>query len=67
MEGSIKELSAYRYSKALERLQRVIDYMPDDKIIQKLYEMRGKGRNDWPAEAMWNAFLISFVFEHRNI
>lgn len=51
----------------LERLQMVLDYMPDEKIIHKLYKIRGKGRNDWPVEAMWNSFLASFVFEHRSI
>jgi len=51
----------------LERLQMVLDYMPDEKIIQKLYKMRGYGRNDWPVEAMWNSFLASFVFEHQSV
>lgn len=51
----------------LERLMMVLEYMPDEKIINKLYKMRGKGRNDWPVEAMWNSFLASFVFEHQNI
>ena len=51
----------------LERLQMVIDYIPDEKIIRKLYKMRGNGRNDWPVEAMWNSFLASFVFEHQSV
>ena len=29
--------------------------------------MRGKGRNDWPCEAMWNSFIASFMFEHATI
>ena len=68
----ISQMSLFGYNEDedlgdLERLQMVIDYILDDKIIHKLYKMRGKGRNDWPVEAMWNAFLASFVFEHRNI
>jgi hypothetical protein len=51
----------------LERLQKVIDFMPDGKIIRKLRQIRGNGRNEWEIEPMWNAFLASFVFEHRNI
>jgi len=51
----------------LERLQMVLDYMPDEKIVQKLYKMRGNGRNDWPVVAMWNSFLASFVFEHQSV
>lgn len=51
----------------LERLKLVIDNAPDNKIIYKLKKLRGKGRNDWPVEAMWNAFLSSFVFQHPTI
>lgn len=40
----------------LERLQRVINHVPDRPLITKLWRLRGKGRNDWPVEAMWHAF-----------
>ncbi len=68
----IPQMSLFGYNENenlgdLERLQMVIDYMPDDEIIHKLYKIRGKGRNDWTPEAMWNAFLASFVFGHKNI
>lgn len=68
----ISQMSLFGYNKNdnlgdLERLQMIIDYMPDDRIIHKLYKMRGKGRNDWPVEAMWNSFLAGFVFEHRSV
>lgn len=68
----IPQMSLFGYNKDeilgdLERLQMVINYMPDEKIIYKLYKIRGNGRNDWPVEAMWNSFLASFVFEHRSI
>lgn len=68
----IPQMSLFSYNEDenlgdLERLQMVINYMPDEKIIHKLRRIRGKGRNDWPVEAMWNAFLASFVFEHQNV
>lgn len=68
----IPQMSLFGYNEDenlgdLERLQMVIDSMPDEKIIHKLYKIRGKGRNDWPVEAMWNSFLASFVFEHQSI
>ena len=50
----------------LERLQRILDTVDDGKLIAKLYKMRGKGRNDWPCEAMWNSFIASFLFEHAT-
>lgn len=51
----------------LERLQRVITYMPDEKLIRKLEGIRGKGRNEWPVSAMWNSFIASFIFDHDSI
>lgn len=51
----------------LERLQKIIEHMPDEKLIRKLEEIRGKGRNEWPVAAMWNSFLASFIFDHNSI
>ncbi len=51
----------------LERLQRVLGALDDGKLVSRLYRIRGKGRNDWPCEAMWNSFIASFVFEHPTI
>ncbi len=34
--------------------------MDDAELIRKLYKIRGKGRNDWPIEAMWNSFIASY-------
>lgn len=51
----------------LERLQRVIRYMPDEKLIRKLEKIRGKGRNEWPVAAMWNSLIASFIFDHDSI
>ena len=36
----------------LERLQRVLAAIPDEGLIQRLNEIRGKGRNDWPVIGM---------------
>ncbi len=51
----------------LERLKTVLDALEDGKLIHRLYRIRGKGRNDWPCEAMWNSFIASFLFEHETI
>lgn len=51
----------------LERLERVLENLPDEPLIQKLKTIRGKGRNEWPAEAMWNSFIASFIFDHDSI
>lgn len=51
----------------LEYLKEVLANLPDEKLIKKLKEIRGKGRNEWPVEAMWNSFIASFVFDHDSI
>lgn len=51
----------------LERLQMVLASLPDDELVRRLYRIRGKGRNDWPCEAMWNSFIASFLFEHPTV
>ena len=51
----------------LERLQRVLAALPDEELIQKLNQIRGNGRNDWPGIGMWNAFLASFLFNHETV
>lgn len=51
----------------LERLQMVLATLPDEKLVAALYKIRGRGRNDWPCEAMWNSFIASFLFEHPTV
>lgn len=38
----------------LERLQKILDSIPDEKLVKKLKSIRGRGRNEWPAEALWD-------------
>jgi len=61
------EESIFKNLGDLERLRIVLDTIDDSKLIRKLYKIRGKGRNDWPCEAMWNSFIASFVFEHETV
>ncbi len=44
----------------LQRLQRVLDAMPDGDILDALEERRGHGRDDDPVVAMWRAMLSGF-------
>ena len=61
------EESDFEFLGDLERLQRVLGAIDDAGLISKLYRIRGKGRNDWPCEAMWNSFIASFLFEHPTV
>ncbi len=51
----------------LERLRLALDYLPDRDIIEALQAQRGRGRNDFPIAAMWNALLAGIVFQHASV
>ncbi len=48
----------------LERLVLVLEYMPDEKLMQLLERLRGLGRDDFPVRGMWNALLAGIVYQH---
>ena len=51
----------------LERLRLVLEYMPDEELMQELEKARGKkGRDDFPVRAMWNSILAGVIFEHET-
>ena len=41
----------------LQRLQLVLNYLPDELLMRLLESHRGKGRNDYPIRAVWNSIL----------
>jgi hypothetical protein len=51
----------------LDRLILVRDHPPDEQIIQYLEVMRGKGRDDYPVAAMWNALIAGVGFQHESV
>lgn len=68
----ITQLSAFDYEKIsilgdLERCKLLIDNVPDEKIVNKLMEIRGKGRNDYPIIPIWNSILIMPLIECSSI
>jgi len=50
----------------LERLRLVLENMPDEAFMKKLEKERGKGRDEYPVRAMWNALLAGIVFQHES-
>lgn len=51
----------------LERLQLVLEHLPDAELVRQLERRRGKGRNDYPVRAVWNSLLAGVVFQHPSI
>lgn len=67
-----KQLSTFDYDEILllgdlERCKLLIDNAPDKEIVDKLEEIRGKGRDDYPVVAMWNSMLIMPLVECNTI
>lgn len=68
----ITQISIFDYSEIeilgdLERCTLIINNVPDEKIVKKLKEIRGKGRNDYPIEAVWNSILIMPLLECSSV
>src|SRR5690554_7820956 len=51
----------------LERLRLVLEYMPDEELMQALEKERGKGQDDFPVRAMWNSVLAGVVYQHLSV
>lgn len=51
----------------LERLQLVLNYLPDEELVQTLEKDRGLGRNKYPVRATWNSILAGIIYEHKSI
>ena len=51
----------------LERLRLVLEYLPDEPLMQALERDRGKGRDDYPLRAVWNSLLGGVVYEHATV
>ncbi len=51
----------------LDRLRLVLESLPDEELMIKLENQRGKGRDDYPVRAVWNSILAGIVFQHESI
>ena len=51
----------------LKRLQLVLSVLPDEPLVYALEQARGRGRNDYPVRAMWNALVAGVVFGHESV
>ena len=51
----------------LERLEMVLEAIPDEGLMRKLEAARMGRRDDNPIRAMWNSLLAAIVYEHPSI
>lgn len=54
-------------SSDLERLQLVLDSIPDEKLMKVLEKERKERRNDYPLRAVWNSVVAGIVFQHATV
>ncbi len=50
----------------LERLQLILNFLPDENLIRLLEKKRGNGRNDYPIRPVWNSIIAGIVFQHQS-
>jgi hypothetical protein len=54
-------------SSDLDRLKLALNYLPDEKLVQRLEKKRGRGRDTYPIRAMWNAVIAGVVLQHPSV
>ena len=50
----------------LRRLGFVLDNLPDGAVLEALRAKRGRGRDEYPVQAMWRALVAGLVFGHAR-
>jgi hypothetical protein len=45
----------------------VLRVIPDEGLMGKLEELRGRGRDDYPVRAVWNSLLAGVVYQHVSV
>ena len=51
----------------LERLNLVLNYLPDETLMIVLEVERGLGTDDYPVRPIWNSILAGIVFQHESV
>jgi len=51
----------------LRRLELVLCTVPDEALMRHLEGRRGRGRDDYPVRAVWNAVLAGVVYQHVSV
>lgn len=51
----------------LERLKLAIENIDDSKLIKKLNEISGNGRNDFTVGPMLNSLCAMQIYEHKGV
>ena len=72
MATIVTQITLFDYSEIeklgdLERLDLALEGINDEKLMQKLENKRGNGRDDYPIRVMWNLLIAMIIFEHKKV
>jgi Transposase domain (DUF772) len=51
----------------LERLELVLEHLPDERLMETLEKYRKWGRDDYPIRPVWNSVLAGVVYQHESV
>lgn len=51
----------------LEKLDTVLNHLPDQELIDALNKDRPTERDDYSNLSMWRVFIAKFVFQHPTV
>jgi hypothetical protein len=51
----------------LERLDLLLRYLPDRKLVATLERERGRGIDEYPVRPVWNSILAGVTFQHVSV
>jgi hypothetical protein len=54
-------------SPSLRSLRVLLESIPDQELLESLRQARGKGRDDYPVEALWGTLLLAIALRHVSI
>ena len=54
-------------SPSLRTVRQALAMLPDGKLLESLRGARGKGRDDYPVEALWGVVVLTVVLRHSGI
>jgi hypothetical protein len=52
---------------ALVTIRRLLECIPDGRLLESLRAARGRGRNDYPVRVLWRVVLLSILLRHKDV
>ena len=54
-------------SPSLQSLRALLEAIPDHPLLESLRTARGKGRDEYPVEALWGTLVLAIALRHVSI